>query len=239
MIATGRVGIMLVSVLSAALPAGAADVDKAASSTARVKKVAAQLQARYERTRDLEADFEQTTTIEGFATPITSSGRVYIKKPGRLRWDYLDPNVEEIYVDKNEVMMYVPEHKQVLVGQLTRMAASQAPLQLLQGASKLSHQFDIRPDPQGRVGEGKLPLLALYPKPSEETEKVRTVTRIIVEVYQKNFFIKTVEIHEISGNVSSFRFQNIKANTGLKDDLFEFKVPEGVAVVNAPALSPP
>ena len=90
--------------------------------------VVKRLQSRYERTKDLEAEFKQSTRIEGFATPITSSGRMYVKKPGLLRWDYLDPTVEEIYVTGNDVMMYVPEHKQVLVGKLTHMAASQAPL---------------------------------------------------------------------------------------------------------------
>ena len=47
--------------------------------------------------------------------------------------DYIEPATEEIYVNKDDVKMYVPEHKQVLVGKLTYMAASQAPLQLLQG----------------------------------------------------------------------------------------------------------
>ena len=49
-----------------------------------VREVVKQLQARYEKTKDLQADFTQKTTIEGFERPITSSGKVYIKKPGRL-----------------------------------------------------------------------------------------------------------------------------------------------------------
>ena len=56
-----------------------------------VHEVVKQLQARYEKTKDLQADFTQKTRIEGFERPVTSSGKVYIKKPGRLRWDYLDP----------------------------------------------------------------------------------------------------------------------------------------------------
>ena len=40
-------------------------------------------------------------------------------------------------------MMYV-EHKQVLVGKLTQMAASQAPLQLLQGVAKIDEEFDSK-----------------------------------------------------------------------------------------------
>ena len=95
-----------------------------------VHEVVKQLQARYEKTKDLQADFTQKTRIEGFERPVTSSGKVYIKKPGRLRWDYLDPANEQIYVNHDDVKVYVPEHKQVLIGKLTHMAASQAPLEI-------------------------------------------------------------------------------------------------------------
>jgi outer membrane lipoprotein carrier protein len=203
-----------------------------------VRDVVKKLQARYEQTRDLKADFKQSTKIEGFATPITSRGRMYIKKPGRLRWDYLDPAVEEIYVNGNEVMMYVPEHKQVLVGKLTQMAASQAPLQLLQGVAKLEEQFALEPTAGGKRGEGGVPLVTLLPKDTEP-DSVRTVVRIVLEVQPKTYFIRTVSIHEISGNVSTFEFNNLKPNTGLKNALFEFETPAGVEVVKAPALSPP
>lgn len=203
-----------------------------------VREVVKKLQARYEQTKDLSADFKQTTKIEGFATPILSSGRMYIKKPGRLRWDYVDPNVEEIYVNDNDVKMYVPEHKQVLVGKLTQMAASQAPLQLLQGAAKLEEQYRLDHDRAGEKGAGGVPLIHLLPK-QDGNEAVRSVTRIVVEVQPKTYFIKRVSIHELSGNISTFEFTNLKPNSGLKSGLFEFTVPPGVEVVKAPSLSPP
>ena len=45
-----------------------------------VREVMKHLQARYEKTKDLQADFTQKTTIEGFERPMTSSGKVYIKE---------------------------------------------------------------------------------------------------------------------------------------------------------------
>jgi len=134
--------------------------------------------------------------------------------------------------------MYVPEHKQVLVGKLTQMAASQAPLQLLQGAAKLEEQFAVEATAGGEKGEGGLPLLTLLPKHTGD-ESVRTVVRIVLEVQPKTYFIKRVSIHEISGNVSTFQFTALKPNSGLKNALFEFRVPAGVEVVKAPSLSPP
>ncbi len=212
--------------------------DSLQANQAKIRKVVKTLQATYRNTKDLQADFTQQTRIEGFATPLGSRGRFYIKKPGRLRWDYREPTVEQIYVNKNRVQMYVPAHEQVLIGDLTRMTASRAPLRLLQGVAKLEEEFDLAPTRVLQTGAGGLPLVTLLPKTSTH-EAVQNVAKIVLEVQPKTYYIKTLHIHEISGNISTFEFTNLQANTGLKDDLFEFTVPPGVEVVKAPALRPP
>ena len=130
------IALFLVSgILAVPRPVVADDQPVDAQALQEVQDVVKKIQVRYEKTKDLQAVFTQKTRIEGFSTPVISTGHFYIKKPGRLRWDYIEPATEEIYVNKDDVKMYVPEHKQVLVGKLTYMAASQAPLQLLQGHS--------------------------------------------------------------------------------------------------------
>ena len=203
-----------------------------------VREVVKQLQTRYEKTKDLQADFTQKTMIEGFERSISSSGKVYIKKPGRLRWNYLDPSVEDIYVNRDDVKVYVPEHKQVLVGKLTQMAASKAPLELLLGAAKLDESFDIEPTPGKGRGVGGIRLLTLLPK-SHEGDAGRSLQRIVLEVFPKTYFIRTISLYEVSGNVASFEFSSLQPNTGLGDSLFDLKLPAGVEVVKAPVFSAP
>ncbi|MBX3331015.1 MAG: outer membrane lipoprotein carrier protein LolA [Nitrospira sp.] len=203
-----------------------------------VREVVKQLQARYEKTKDLQADFSQKTKIEGFERPVTSAGKVYIKKPGRLRWDYLDPATEQIYVNQDDVKVYVPEHKQVLVGKLTQMAASKAPLELLQGAAKLDESFEIQPTTGKDRGMGGTPLITLIPK-AKEQESTQNLQKIIVEVFPKTHYIRTVSLHEISGNVAVFEFSNLKPNLGLGNEVFDFKTPSDVEVVRAPVLNGP
>ena len=209
-----------------------------AKALKEVREVVKQLQSRYEKTKDLQADFTQKTTIEGFGRPITSSGKVYIKKPGRLRWNYLDPSVEDIYVYRDDVQVYVPEHKQVLVGKLTQMAASKAPLELLLGAAKLDESFDIEPTQGKGRGVGGIRLLTLLPK-SQEGEARRSLQRIELEVFPKTYFIRTVTLYEMSGNVASFEFSSLQSNMGLGDAFFDLKLPADVEVVKAPVLSTP
>jgi outer membrane lipoprotein carrier protein len=214
--------------------------DEAIDEQARkeVRDVVKHLQARYEKTKDLQADFTQKTLIEGFERPVTSSGKVYIKKPGRLRWSYLNPAAEDIYVNRDDVKVYVPEHKQVLIGKLTQMASSKAPLELLQGAARLDESFEIEPTPGKGKGLGGIRLLTLIPK-QNGSESVRTLQRIVLEVYPKTYFIRTVSLYELSGNVSTFEFSAPQANVGVNDELFELKVPPDVEVVKAPVLSAP
>jgi outer membrane lipoprotein carrier protein len=220
------------------LPAWAADGPVDEKALQEVREVVKQLQARYEKTKDLQADFSQKTRIEGFERPVTSAGKVYIKKPGRLRWDYLDPATEQIYVNQEDVKVYVPEHKQVLVGKLTQMAASKAPLELLQGAAKLDESFEIEPTRGNTRRVGGMPLITLIPK-AKERESAQNLQRIVVEVFPKTYFIRTVSLHEVSGNVAVFEFSNLKPNLGLGDEVFDFKTPADVEVVRAPVLNGP
>jgi outer membrane lipoprotein carrier protein len=209
-----------------------------AQALQEVQEVVKKIQVRYEKTKDLQASFTQKTRIEGFSTPVVSAGRFYIKKPGRLRWDYIEPATEEIYVNKDDVKMYVPEHKQVLVGKLTYMAASQAPLQLLQGVAKLDEEFDIEPTANKERGAGGIPLVSLTPKQGR-AEPERAIQKIVIEVQPKTFFLKTIALHEVSGNIATFEFTELKPNSGLKDELFDFKTPADVEIVRAPVLSRP
>jgi outer membrane lipoprotein carrier protein len=220
------------------LPGWAADGPVDEKALQEVREVVKQLQARYEKTKDLQADFSQKTKIEGFERPVTSAGKVYIKKPGRLRWDYLDPATEQIYVNQDDVKVYVPEHKQVLVGKLTQMAASKAPLELLQGAAKLDESFEIEPTMGKDRGVGGMPFITLIPK-AKEHESTQNLQKIVVEVFPKTYFIRTVSLHEISGNVAVFEFSNLKPNLGLGNEVFDFRTPSDVEVVRAPVLNGP
>lgn len=203
-----------------------------------VRGIVKRIQARYEKTKDLQADFVQKTKIEGFERPVVSTGKVYLKKPGRLRWDYLEPANEQIYVTYDDVRVYVPEHNQVLIGKLTQMAASQAPLELLQGVSRIEESFDIQPTVGKERGTGGVRLITLVPKVKEQ-EPARNLQKIILEVFPKTYFLRTVALYEISGNVATFEFSELKPNLGLTNEAFDFTMPLDVEVVKAPVLNGP
>lgn len=205
-----------------------------ASPMKQVLELVSKVDSRYEQTQDLQADFSQETKIEGFETRLSSTGRVLLKKPGLLRWDYVEPSVEQIFVDGDQVMVYTPEHKQVVKANLTQIAASKAPLALLQGAGKLAEHFDVLPTEQEESRQEALPLITLVPKPEEKDRSA--VTRVVLEIDPSSYLIMKMDLYEISGNISTLRFSNFKVNQGIDTVQLKLNVPEDVIVVDAPVV---
>lgn len=196
--------------------------------------VVRQVDARYAKTQDLQGKFTQETIIEGFETGFKSTGRFYLKKPGLLRWDYLQPSEEQIYVDGDAVMMYVPEHQQVVKGRLTQISASKGPLALLLGVGKLSQQFTVLESPEASQKSEKIPELTLIPKPDGDTAP--TIKKILLQLFPDSYLIQTIEIFEMSGNISRVRFDQIQVNQGLAASLLKFTLPPDVVVVDFPTF---
>jgi outer membrane lipoprotein carrier protein len=203
-----------------------------ADSVSAVDELVEKVDARYAQIQDLQADFIQETVIEGFTTGLKSSGRLYLKKPGLLRWDYLQPSEEQIYVNGDQVMMYVPEHQQVVVGTLTQMAASKGPLALLQGVGKLSQQFTVLESSDGSNDREGHPSLTLVPKSG--ANETPTIKKIVLKLIPDSFLIKAITLFEVSGNISRVMFDHIQLNKGLSPRLLKFEVPPDVVVVELP-----
>ncbi|MBI3610703.1 MAG: outer membrane lipoprotein carrier protein LolA [Nitrospirae bacterium] len=191
------------------------------------------IQTAYETTADWEADFEQVTRIEGFETAITSRGRLYIKKPGRLRWDYREPNHHQVVVNVGKIWVYTPEQQQVVVGPFAQVSDSQLPLHLLTGVGRLDEDFAVRWTDPARPRPDGLPALTLVPK-----DPRTGLARLELEVDPAGYFITRLTLFEANGNQSRFRFSRIRRNTGLKDRFFVFSPPKGVVVVESPRIGP-
>ena len=85
---------------------------------------------------------------------------------------------------------------------------------------------------------GGIRLLTILPK-SQEGETGRSLQRIELEVFPKTYFIRTITLYEVSGNVANFEFSALQSNVGLSDALFDLKLPADVEVVKAPVFSAP
>ncbi|TLD87426.1 outer membrane lipoprotein chaperone LolA [Helicobacter sp. MIT 03-1614] len=65
-----------------------------------------------ENLQSIEADFEQIAVNED-GVPTRYEGHIIGKMPSKVKWDYKAPLQKEIYMNKNEVIMYEPRLEQV------------------------------------------------------------------------------------------------------------------------------
>jgi outer membrane lipoprotein carrier protein len=195
--------------------------------------VVTQIEAAYRNTTSLQTDFVQTTHYEGFDTPYISKGRLSIRRPSKMRWDYKEPSHHQIYVNGDTVIYFVPEHRQAIRSTLDREVHTPVPLMLLAGAASLSEQFSIAWENTAGKSDGAY-LLRLTGKGAGAP-----LAPMTIEAAADTFLIRRVILHDPSGAQTTFDFSHLALNVGLDDTLFVFTPPEGIEVVDAPPLLPP
>jgi outer membrane lipoprotein carrier protein len=176
--------------------------------------LAQRVQGFYERTRDLEARFTQTYTYASLGRSQVSKGRLRVKKPGMMRWDYESPAQKTVAVKGKRLVQYEPEENQAFVDEKFDASAMSAAITFLVGTGDLAKEFDFALDGAG----------ALVLRPKEPDPRVST---IVLTVGASGEVTET-RVRDGSGNENRVAFEKIETNRGLKDSDFEVKLPKDV-----------
>ena len=78
-------------------------------------ELAPALQRKYDGIKDFSADFAHTYEGGVLKKQITERGRLLVKKPGKMRWDYTAPEQKQFVSDGVKMYSYIPQDKQVIV----------------------------------------------------------------------------------------------------------------------------
>jgi outer membrane lipoprotein carrier protein len=219
---------ILTLLLQLALPASAIAADPAVSACAT--RTVAALQARYEKVKDLSADFVQesrSVALGGPGLPARSHGRVVFAKPGRMRWTYDGPAESLVVSDGEWLWIFDPAAGEAQKLPVTDGALSGAGVQFLLGEGDILAEFSVT-ELACDADEVRLELLPRVPAAYEKL-------RIAVEPNTGD--MRETEVTDLFGNVTSVRFENIRVNTGPEPDVFRFTAPDGVEVIEL-ALPP-
>ena len=191
-----------------------------------LEDVVRDLEAAYSRVTDLRAEFTQTAFNKSLNQTIPAQGTVYLKKGGRLRWEYTEPTPQEIVSDGRKLWVYTPALNQVNVGDAPEALAGPAG-SFLAGLGRLRAEFDVRflNPAQPKDGGGNL-LLDLTPK-----QPLPTLARLILAVDAKTWELRSAVVYDQFENTVTMRFAKVAINSSLPDQLFTFVTPKGVATV--------
>ena len=215
------------AIFLAALSLGAASLTLSAqtASAPSAGEIAAALQQKYDTIRDFSADF--THNYEGgvLRKKVSERGTVLIKKPGRMRWNYTNPEQKVFVSDGRQIYLYVPADNQVMVTPVPEQDEATTAVLFLAGKGNLTRDFTVSFVPGGPPDHHKL---RLEPKQPE-----RDYDWLEVEVSKSTLQISALHAGDRQGGRSSFQFTNFKENLGLSDKLFEFKIPRGAEVIRS------
>lgn len=181
--------------------------------------LARRIEQRHRSVTDLSAKFTQTYRSGILGREVEERGTVAIKPPGRMLWEYRDPERKTFLSDGRNFYFYVPADRQVVVRE---QAGDRGLLgRLLSGRGGILGQFDVGLEsvPDGR------PRLLLTPKQPDPD-----VERIYIEA-DRSDRIQVIELVDTQGNRSRFRFEAMRENLGLPEGMFHFEVPRGVEVI--------
>jgi outer membrane lipoprotein carrier protein len=204
----------VLSVLLAAAPAAPVAGDTTAEALVR------RAEARHAKAGDLVARFTQIYRSGALRREVTERGVVSIKPPGRMLWEYKDPEKKTFVADGKTFWFYVPADRQVIVSE--QDDARSIPALLLSGRGDLLAQFGATLETPPAEGLYRVRLTPKKPDPEVEDVKVDL---------EANGRLKAIEVRDTQGNVSIFRFDDVRENVGLKDGLFRFQPPAGVEVI--------
>lgn len=187
------------------------------------EEIVENIQNIYDNAADYKADFHQESEMGTIKKVQNAVGVVYFKKKGKMYWEYKEPIQQKVISNGEKMWLYQPDINQVQEFNYNTLEASKAESSFLNGIGKLSDEFEI--EYSGQIIKGNY-LLDLKSKGKETSFK-----SIKMYVDSENYnIVRTVTI-DAYGNTNSITFENIKFNTGVDDDFFVFKVPEGVNVV--------
>ncbi|HET7503951.1 MAG TPA: outer membrane lipoprotein carrier protein LolA [Kofleriaceae bacterium] len=176
----------------------------------------------YAGIKQVTASFRQAVTNDTFGSTKTSDGTVWIMKPGKMRWDYLEKRKAAVEVKKsfisNGAYLYVVEHdnKQVLKKNLQQDLMPVA-VSFLYGKGDLKAEFNAELDRSGKYGEKTDLVLKLTPRqPSAQYKNLYLV------VNPTDFHVSQSVIVDSSNNVNHFRFFAPDFEKPIKSSYFEF-----------------
>lgn len=189
-----------------------------------LQRMLRRLEDRYNSIRTLQVNFEQTLSFSTQPTAKrTETGILLLRKPGKMRWDYLTPTRKLFLSDGKFVYFYSVAANRVEKSKFKESDDMRAPLAFLIG--KLDFQRDFR-EYHIQMVDGQRWVKAI---PKSDKAPYREVHFLVNE---GDASIRQLRVYGHDQSVMEFVFQNEKLNPQVDENSFVFRAPAGAEVVS-------
>jgi outer membrane lipoprotein carrier protein len=194
------------------------------TSATDVKTLAAAVDAHYNHLRSLQAEF--TEVYRGSGMDRTESGTLWLKKPGKMRWEYRSPREKLFVSDGKDAWFYVPEDRQARKTAAKKLEDVRSPLAFLLGKTRLEkelHGLSLAPDVEP-LGSGDVVLRGVPTAMGDQ------VSEILLEITPESRIVR-MAVQGVDGAATEYRFTDQKEDVAIADGRFAFKAPAGTEVL--------
>jgi outer membrane lipoprotein carrier protein len=195
-----------------------------ASPTPDVKTLAAAVDEHYNHLHSLQAQF--TELYRGSGIERTESGTLWLKKPGKMRWEYRSPREKLFVSDGKDAWFYVPADHQARKTAARKLDDIRSPLAFLLGKTKLEKELQalsLAPDVTPSAPENVV--LRGVPRALADS-----VNEILLEIAPDKHIVRIV-IDEVDGSVTEYRLSDQQEDGAIPDGRFQFQPPAGTETI--------
>lgn len=184
------------------------------------------VQAKYNGLKTITAKFRQLSVNKVSMIREESRGTFYFSKPGKMRWEYEEPERRLVVSDGEKVWTYLPEQNQVYVARLNEDHIARTPLAFLLGKGDLKKEFDITSSKIEDKERGSLFRLNLNPHVPQ-----MNISNLVLDVDGESYLIVRSDLYDSMGNLISVNYERIAIDTELPPNLFKFSPPEKAEII--------
>ena len=195
----------------------------AAPGNPTAQDVANSVQRKYDTIRDFSTDFVHTHEGGVLKRKREERGTLFVKRPGKMRWNYKAPDEKVFVSDGVRLTQYFPEENRALVSAVPE--DDQAAVLFLAGRGSLTRDFNVSFGQGGAAGTWTLRLEPKRPQADYDWLEITAA--------RDTFLIQSLTVAEKQGSRSTFVFTSFKENPGIADKTFAFSIPRGAEVTNA------
>ncbi len=192
-----------------------------AGDPAAIKALLAGIETCYADTA-FSARFHQTSTLAAMDITDTASGKIFVKPPDRMRWEYETPEKQTIITDGKTLWIYRPLDNQVMRGKAPAYLGGGQGGSFLSDIRTLKKAFRVTLESH----RPNLPaVLRLTPK-----EPVPDLVELLVSVDPETFQIIRIVTRNPYNDKTQITLSDYRFDLTLDEDLFQMKIPESAEV---------
>ncbi len=167
--------------------------------------------------RDFTATFFQRSRLAAIDITETANGKAFFSHPGKMRWEYQEPEKHEIITNGKTLWIFRPEDKQVVQGEARTFFKAGA------GGAFLSDIRLVREDYTITLERNDNGFAELFLVPKKKNPEISSIK---MRIFQDTFKIDRVETTNVYGDTTTLEFMDIEFRK-LDPSLFDFVVPKG------------